>query len=797
MSTFEVNLTEFSDYISCCHERYMQEAAEAIEGWVVLSQSDLSDDWLIKAAESIVDKIATVQNEDHKSTLQALFTSIGKDWITQVIVDGKTVNDRLQEMFDIENAKHVKKTGSSLEWNQWHQDNKDKLGRRIVMAGLMAGKRVEASVPVPAFGEERHNQRIRIQVRGYVPNELNPLALYAWKKYCHAHGFPQRNIGTYQQASSSPQKLPTAVTIGFTSLADHIADDKGTFGQFKEDEESHDSLIEKTNTYATDTVRLFGKDLSDLAAARGVDWPRFLLIDGKTVYDRMKEMHGTLYPQNTPEFNVWYKSNRNEIGFQIMAAGLMTEKRVEAWIPNLDGTLPDHPIQIQKTGYTPDEADPLALYAWKKYCDDFEFEYATGLGFTGTWTGTYQDALQKQKDIDKYPDLAAEVASPSTEPVLRRNQEARAMRETQKWIYAYNLDHTASKSVDSPAMLNMFFGEYLRGFDGSWDNFKEQFHDSAFQDASTAVAACICYLAAQKTPDGNFKYNIRDILDPTKLQKEKKEAAEEYMKRALRYGKEEKNDFRWLGSVFFHGQQAILDQLDKLMKHTDWNDSRQRKTMLPILYGAGSALLHVNPMVRTLGSDIYAGYKNAVQCARTSQQDDTVNLMNTVTNQAANVGTFVQTLYKGEKARMTLADSQDETSLKEAVADLATEQWAIQQQAANTGWFQWSRPFRDTVPRASDIESLNGIAKESNVAKMFAKEVAQQPNGWKEKASDILRGSINHAFIFHKDKQANEIKLLISTNLRNELQIEQGTSVKSPSPVDSKEMLPTYGLILE
>ena len=72
--------------------------------------------------------------------------------------------------------------------------------------------------------------------------------------------------------------------------------------------------------------------------------------------------------RNTPRnSNITLDEYRRQQANEIVAAGLMAGKRVEAFLPDERGRIPKEPIQITKSGYEPSPLKKVTLNAWERH----------------------------------------------------------------------------------------------------------------------------------------------------------------------------------------------------------------------------------------------------------------------------------------------------------------------------------------------------------------------------------------------------------------------------------------------
>lgn len=96
----------------------------------------------------------------------------------------------------------------------------------------------------------------------------------------------------------------------------------------------------------------------------------YLLIDGKRAIDLVREKHKDSYIRNESTF---LASEGLQYLGEMVSAALTSGKRVEAFIPDANGKLPDEPVRLTQTGFEPARLSPVSLNAWEKFWNKFGF----------------------------------------------------------------------------------------------------------------------------------------------------------------------------------------------------------------------------------------------------------------------------------------------------------------------------------------------------------------------------------------------------------------------------------------
>lgn len=330
-----------------------------------------------------------------------------------------------------------------------------------------------------------------------------------------------------------------------------------------------------------------------------------IIVDGMTVaermaaeYQKMTETHDAwvqrvrdneqaardrgekVQPQKIPPlqgYTEWYKTNLQDRTNKYVAAALTQGKRVEAFIPNQDGTLPKEPVQLTASGYKPSPLRPVTMNAWERFWSRYGF---------------YKE---KQAKIDEY----------------RRFSDARERVQAK-----YELGMITEKSITHPQYREMFFGDYLRAHGhNDLGAFQDTLHPNnpmktIQRDRSSYTTLAICAMAAHGI-------EMKDILDPQAMVAEKQAIGGMILERACmdpatgQPGNAQGNrigDTSWIGAVYMQGQQAILGQIDRMMNGVDVQDMQQMRKIQPYVSACADVIFDVSQDKVKPG--FAAGYNN-------------------------------------------------------------------------------------------------------------------------------------------------------------------------------------------
>ena len=391
-----------------------------------------------------------------------------------------------------------------------------------------------------------------------------------------------------------------------------------------------DTVSEAITPYARATVdRVIAPAFAaqEKAAGSGVDRAELIIIDGKTVREKMLEDY-TASGREAGEFEAFFQKNRVTATNEYVAAGLMAGKRVEAFIPDKSGHIPDEPTPITKAGYEPSPLKPEKFNAWQRYFSRH---------------GYYKEKVARQQEYERMMAARERVKERQVQERLGRLKEAEAQ----------------SRHYSTAAHKEMFFGPIMDelgfktvGADGSaqydWGGMNSYTRERVGAEASfrqftrcEPMDTCVAYLAAQG-------HSFRDIMDPTKLQAERLAAARLFMEKAAT------NDTQWLGQVYYAGHKALLQQAGELTRGLDLRDDRQLIRVLP----EAECLLHsafsVSQMLVDEGCTM--GYYKAALAEAGGDLDRASEMAYALNNKVCDAALFAGEMLNGVKAQAAMGD---------------------------------------------------------------------------------------------------------------------------------------------
>lgn len=249
----------------------------------------------------------------------------------------------------------------------------------------------------------------------------------------------------------------------------------------------------------------------------GINRGDLITVDGMTVREHMERQYLAEH-KTLSNFGNFYKKNYLKQAGEIVSAGLMAGKRVEAFIPDKMGRIPKEPVQVTKTGYEPSPLKKVTLNAWERHFAKHGF--------------------YKQK--------------------LARAEEYRRVMESRERVKAINDKQRAELQIsNSDFMRNQIFGgRYVS--DQALDDSKTQYSWSRGFPTTLAVSV----LAARG-------HSFEDITNPDKLREEKLAVGREVIEHT------KDDDHAWIGRMMHDGYKALIDETDQLYSTFDITDPRQ------------------------------------------------------------------------------------------------------------------------------------------------------------------------------------------------------------------------------
>lgn len=268
-----------------------------------------------------------------------------------------------------------------------------------------------------------------------------------------------------------------------------------------------------------------------------------VIVDGKTVRERMQEEYNL---SGSPEgFESWYRENLKQKSAEYVAAGLMAGKRVEAFVPDENGKLPQEPVQVTKEGYEPTPLKKVTLNAWERFM--------SRRGFYKEKTAAaaeYQAALEARERVHKeYADYRI------------RLEDAVTVRTNVRNLFYEPRAKELGDQLNGKSMSD-YMRDGAKGLDIS-------------ADRTIIPNLCVAYMVEKG-------HHLEDILDPNKLQQERLEAIHVCEEKTFA------GDLDWVSDRFWKGSHKIMGEINRLTDGVNLRDPLVRTGLMPAI-GLGTA----------------------------------------------------------------------------------------------------------------------------------------------------------------------------------------------------------------
>lgn len=242
-----------------------------------------------------------------------------------------------------------------------------------------------------------------------------------------------------------------------------------------------------------------------------------IIIDGKTIREKMYEDY-IASGQEPVGFDRFYAKNIQTAANEYVAAGLMAGKRVEAFVPDMRGRIPDEPTQITKAGYEPSPLKPEKFNAWERF-------FAR--------RGLYKEKVARQQEYER---------------MMAARERVKVANTANQW----EMDGGSVPQVK-------------QGFIGGWlaDHGGELGFKSPFSVDRTALHS---FAVSRMLMEG---YSLEDIADPNALRSEKDAVGRDVCQH-LKDG-----DMKWAGETLFHGLRMLGEEIDSRTAGLDLADESQ------------------------------------------------------------------------------------------------------------------------------------------------------------------------------------------------------------------------------
>jgi len=259
------------------------------------------------------------------------------------------------------------------------------------------------------------------------------------------------------------------------------------------------------------------KSIED-GAGRELNRADLVIVDGKTVREKMFEDY-LQTGRNPDHFGTYFRQNYRTAASEYVSAALMGGRRVEAFLPDKNGRIPENPVQITKTGYAPSPLKKVTLNIWERHFAKH---------------GYFKKKVAQAAEYQRFMDA-------------RQRVKATALSGQ------FNMD-----SLFTSDKRQQFFGEWIAE-NGPLPT-KVPHNYSA--DRTALYSFAVCAMAAKG-------HSIEDISNPDKLQAEKQAAGREVMEHLLA------GDQEWAGETLFNGQRMLVNDIDRLSANLDFSKPEQ------------------------------------------------------------------------------------------------------------------------------------------------------------------------------------------------------------------------------
>ncbi len=268
---------------------------------------------------------------------------------------------------------------------------------------------------------------------------------------------------------------------------------------------SLEGLLDRYASATADMVLNPAFSRGEKATAGHLNRVDLIIVDGRTVGEILAERE-----RNTPRnSNITLDEYRRQQTNEIVAAGLMAGKRVEAFLPDERGRIPKEPIQITKSGYEPSPLKKVTLNAWERHFSKH---------------GYFKEKAAKAAEYQKFME--------ARERVRVKNQS----------VLGSDMQRSTSRNIKE-----MFFRKWVEDNGPIPDSMAGSFSTGRGALTTTTVCAML-----------NEGYSMEDILDPEKYADVKLEVGEKTANRMRADDKE------WIAHTLYYGRKALNREMDRL-----------------------------------------------------------------------------------------------------------------------------------------------------------------------------------------------------------------------------------------
>ena len=258
-----------------------------------------------------------------------------------------------------------------------------------------------------------------------------------------------------------------------------------------------------------------------------------ICVDGKTIRETMFQQFQALGGgEGEQAFDRFYQENVRQMTNDLVSAALMAGKRVEAFVPDSQGRIPQEPVQITKTGYEPSPLKKVTLNVWERH-------FAK--------RGFFKEKAARAVEYQRFM----------------------AARERMR---TYNIRGQFLSDAPTNAWVKE---QFFSGWMADNGPLPTQVPNGYSVTRSACTTLAVCALAGQGR-------DMADILDPSKLTAEKQAAGREVLDRLVR------GDQEWLAATLAGGGRALARQIDQMAGALDISDPRQMESpqARPLVFAA-------------------------------------------------------------------------------------------------------------------------------------------------------------------------------------------------------------------
>ncbi len=247
----------------------------------------------------------------------------------------------------------------------------------------------------------------------------------------------------------------------------------------------------------------------------------YIMVDGLTVRERMLQEY-TAAHSSANGFPEYYRQNMKAKANEYVTGALMAGKRVEMFVPDEYGRIPEKPLQVTKTGYEPSPDRKITLTAWQRFWGK---------------RGFFKEKVAQAAEYQRIQDVRERVTARNAVTQLDMQDGVKTVVKSQ------------------------YFSQWVKEKGPLPDSPVHKY--SASRSALTTMAICRLVMEGHK---------VEDIYDPGKLRAEKRKAGNEVM--TVFSNPDKAVVDKWAGEVLFNGQRLLAEQVNQAARHMDLTSER-------------------------------------------------------------------------------------------------------------------------------------------------------------------------------------------------------------------------------